>query len=508
MSNYVRPGTYVEETLLPRSPEFSSSDSAAVFVASHGRGPEGPHLVQNWADFARIYGGFPVKTSLLPHTLFQFFNNGGRDAYVIRVTGSGASVSDASFDDRDTSAAEETLVFKSKDVGTWGNDVAISISDAGDDRFNVTVFYGGKARNNIVERFLDVSMDPGDSRYVEAVINSELVGSTYVEVSDSESSNQDTIGYAGVRPVVTAGDPVALTGGSNGADPENTDFTDAIPLIEQIDRPWVANFPGVSETTVINAAVTLAESTGLGFVVADTPPDLNAAGAVSYASGLQSSSYVATYWPYLRTSDAGSATRGSSRLMPPGGAVVGNYLATDAVTGPWKAPAGLGNSLAGVVGTERVVAHADLDLLSLGHVNPIRLFPGAGFVIWGSRTRKKAQTDKFVPVRRALIYLAKSLRDSTAWVPFEANDENLWRTVESTIESFLNGVWQLGGLRGRTPAEAFYVRCDSTTNTAASIEAGQVNIEVGVAVQTPAEFVVIKLSQSEAGVSVDDIVSG
>jgi phage tail sheath protein FI len=55
--------------------------------------------------------------------------------------------------------------------------------------------------------------------------------------------------------------------------------------------------------------------------------------------------------------------------------------------------------------------------------------------------------------------------------------------------------WQAGGLRGANPAQAFYVKCDSTTTPFADIQAGRINIEVGVALQYPTEFVVIKLGQ-------------
>jgi phage tail sheath protein FI len=59
----------------------------------------------------------------------------------------------------------------------------------------------------------------------------------------------------------------------------------------------------------------------------------------------------------------------------------------------------------------------------------------------------------------------------------------------------LNDYRNQGGLRGATPAEAFFVKCDAENNTADQIAQGQVNIEVGVALQYPAEFVVITLSQ-------------
>ena len=70
-----------------------------------------------------------------------------------------------------------------------------------------------------------------------------------------------------------------------------------------------------------------------------------------------------------------------------------------------------------------------------------------------------------------------------------------------TISAFLVNEWRKGALLGLTPDEAFFVRCDSETNPAAGIDAGQVVCQVGVAPVKPAEFVVFRLSQFSGGTS-------
>jgi phage tail sheath protein FI len=52
---------------------------------------------------------------------------------------------------------------------------------------------------------------------------------------------------------------------------------------------------------------------------------------------------------------------------------------------------------------------------------------------------------------------------------------------------------------GASPNDAFFVKCDSDNNTALTIANGQVVIEVGVALQRPAEFIVIRISQYDGG---------
>jgi hypothetical protein len=94
------------------------------------------------------------------------------------------------------------------------------------------------------------------------------------------------------------------------------------------------------------------------------------------------------------------------------------------------------------------------------------------------------------------------LTDLTTFAVFEPNDAVLWRTINSTVSTFLTDFWSQGGLRGATPAEAFFVKCDSDTNPLIKIENGEVNIEVGVALQRPAEFVIIKIGQYDGGTTV------
>jgi phage tail sheath protein FI len=82
---------------------------------------------------------------------------------------------------------------------------------------------------------------------------------------------------------------------------------------------------------------------------------------------------------------------------------------------------------------------------------------------------------------------------------FEPNGERLWAELTAKISNFLSSFWASGGLKGRSAAEAYFITCDATNNTNTSIEQGQVNIEIGVSLQSPAEFIVINISQFIGG---------
>jgi phage tail sheath protein FI len=150
------------------------------------------------------------------------------------------------------------------------------------------------------------------------------------------------------------------------------------------------------------------------------------------------------------------------------------------------------------------LTNAELDSLNsaVAPVNAIRFIPGSGIVVMGARTLKAGLIDKYIPVRRTLVYLRKSLTDLTEFAIFEPNDATLWRRITNTVSAFLTDFWSQGGLRGTLPSEAFFVKCDSETNPLAKVDNGEVNLEVGVALQRPAEFVIIKIGQYDGGTTV------
>ena len=59
----------------------------------------------------------------------------------------------------------------------------------------------------------------------------------------------------------------------------------------------------------------------------------------------------------------------------------------------------------------------------------------------------------------------------------------------------MQSLFRQGAFQGKTPKEAYLVKCDSETTTQDDINRGVVNILVGFAPLKPAEFVIIKIQQ-------------
>lgn len=183
----------------------------------------------------------------------------------------------------------------------------------------------------------------------------------------------------------------------------------------------------------------------------------------------------------------------------PCGAVAGVFARTDSTRGVWKAPAGLDATLVAVPKLSVPLTDAENGELNPLGVNCLRAMPAAGRIVWGSRTLqgddRLASEWKYVPVRRTALFIEESLYRGTHWVVFEPNDEPLWSQIRLNLGAFMHSLFRQGAFQGKTPAEAYLVKCDKETTTQDDVNRGIVNIVVGFAPLKPAEFVIIKLQQ-------------
>jgi phage tail sheath protein FI len=183
----------------------------------------------------------------------------------------------------------------------------------------------------------------------------------------------------------------------------------------------------------------------------------------------------------------------------PSGAVAGVMARTDAQRGVWKAPAGQEASLVGVPQLSVSLTDDENGELNPLGVNCLRAFPIIGRVVWGARTLEGADQLasewKYIPIRRTALYIEESLYRGTKWVVFEPNDEPLWAQIRLNVGSFMHDLFRQGAFQGKTPREAYLVKCDKETTTQSDIDHGIVNIVVGFAPLKPAEFVILKIQQ-------------
>src|SRR5699024_12154795 len=103
---------------------------------------------------------------------------------------------------------------------------------------------------------------------------------------------------------------------------------------------------------------------------------------------------------------------------------------------------------------------------------------------------------RYISVRRFFIMVEDSVKKASAQFVFEPNDATTWVEVRAMIENFLMLQWRSGALAGAKMEHAFYVRAGlGQTMTSQAILDGHMNIEIGMAVVRPAEFIILKFSQ-------------
>jgi phage tail sheath protein FI len=524
MPNYLSPGVYVEEVEAGSRPIEGVGTAVAAFVGIAADGPfNQPTLVANWGQFTKTFGQL-VPGAYMPLSVYQYFNNGGGAAYIVRVGGDGGSVGAAPKARGELTSATKagvgTYRVEALNAGAEGDDLTVSVTlqdsppagegDApageGDEAFTISVKQGGK----VVESFENLVAKKGKQN-VATVVN-EL--SKLIRITE--------IGSASVPDRLPAVGDITLSGGRASAVPDSISSEEyvgdpaartgfgGLEAIEEVTMLAVPDLMSAYESGAIDlegvqavqqAMIDHCELMGNRVAILDTPPALNAQQVKEWRvekTGYDSK-YATMYWPWVKVFDA---AEGGMRMIPPSGAIAGIWGRSDDTRGVWKAPAN--EIVRGTIDVELNITRVEHDLLNPVGINVIRSFPGRGIRVWGARTLSSDPAWRYLNVRRLFNFIEGSILVGTQWVVFEPNDLDLWQRIRRTISSFLLRLWRDGALFGATPDEAYYVKCDSETNPPDVVDAGQVIVEIGIAPVKPAEFVVFRLAQFSAGAAIEE----
>jgi uncharacterized protein len=518
------PGVYIEEVPSGVRTITGVATSITAFVGRAQRGPVNvPVRIQSFADMERTFGGLDAS-STMSYAVQQYFLNGGSDAIVVRVIHSG----DEDAADNATAAtltlagSGGNLTLQAANEGLWGEKLRARVDhntrpnepgEAADSLFNLTVKDMGTGG---VESFRNVSTDPNHRRFVQRVLvqESNLVRTSGTIPSVRPTKHGDVA--AGSDPF--APDPpstfytAANNDGADGIDITDTDLVGTlgnktgIYALEDADLFNLLCLPPLTRETDV-ATDTLSKALAYvkqrrAMLLVDPPADWNEISDVESSSNGVSSlnlrdENAALFFPRVRMADP--LRENSLTDFVPCGVVAGVMARIDASRGVWKAPAGLEATLLGVMNLTYKMTDGENGRLNPLGVNCLRNFPVAGNVVWGSRTLEGADQLasewKYIPVRRLALFLEESLYRGTQWVVFEPNDEPLWAQIRLNVGAFMQDLFRQGAFQGKSPKEAYFVKCDKETTTQSDINRGIVNIVVGFAPLKPAEFVIVKIQQ-------------
>lgn len=193
--------------------------------------------------------------------------------------------------------------------------------------------------------------------------------------------------------------------------------------------------------------------------------------------------------------------KAKSELMelPPSGAIAGIYAQVDNLRGVHKAPANVSlNSVNGLTVSidSQEQEGLNVDANAGKSINAIRYFTGKGILVWGARTLAGNDNEwRYISVRRFYNTVEESIKKSTYWAVFEPNDANTWVRVKAMIENYLRQKWSEGALMGAVAEDAFFVKVGlGETMTSQDVLEGRMNVQIGMSVVRPAEFIILKFS--------------
>ena len=510
------PGVYIEEIPSGVRTIIGVSTSITAFVGRALKGPTNePVIIHSFGDYERIFGGLWIH-STMSYAVQQYFLNGGTDGAIVRLTKDAVR---AEFELPPESGSLK-LLLEAKSEGAWGSNLQISIDHdtrdlmenevekLGEKIFNIAIELVNSADKKQIlskEAFLNVTLDPDDSRFIGKILSQE---SNLVQIPDPYMGGSTS--FPSIRPAETSDPILPSTAGSDGNELTHEEYEGSEndkTGIYALKKTDIFNIMCIPPFTPIQdvasstwaAALTLCKEKR-AFLLIDPPIDWTSKEAakenVDYLRGAFPD-HAAIYFPRIKMADPLKENR--LEEFVPCGVVAGIYARIDAQRGIWKAPAGTDTAMAGVQELKiRLTDGENGELNPLG-INCLRNFPVVNNIVWGARTLagadRMASEWKYIPVRRLALYIEESLYRGTQWVVFEPNDEPLWSQIRLNIGSFMSGLYRQGAFQGRTPREAYFVKCDKETTTQADINQGIVNILVGFAPLKPAEFVIIKIQQ-------------
>ena len=531
------PGVYVEEIPSGVHTITGVATSITAFIGQADRGPvDEAFVINSFGDYERNFGGLSLK-STMSFAVRDFYLNGGSKAVIVRVS-NGAATARATLPTASASPANpdppgDNLFLDASSAGSWGNNLSVLIdyntkdkNSPGASLFNVTIFETDPVTNQVTasEKFLNVSVDPANVRFIAKVLEqgSALMrvpvdnANAYLMPNVRPDETVTAVSPPASPPVPDKPTPIKASGGTDGADVGEAQFVGSgmagdkrgLYALEKADlfnllciTPFTAALD-VTPALVGEAAVYCEKRRAM--MIVDPPSSWTTkkkavdefSDATTDFVGTRSNN-SAIFFPRLRQPNP--LRENQIEDFAPSGAVAGVMARTDSQRGVWKAPAGQEASLVGVPQLSVSLTDDENGELNPLGVNCLRAFPIIGRVVWGARTLEGADQLasewKYIPIRRTALYIEESLYRGTKWVVFEPNDEPLWAQIRLNVGSFMHDLFRQGAFQGKTPRDAYLVKCDKETTTQSDIDHGIVNIVVGFAPLKPAEFVILKIQQ-------------
>ncbi|HEY2463608.1 MAG TPA: hypothetical protein VGI32_06080 [Steroidobacteraceae bacterium] len=500
-----------------RGPDHSIPRLAAARTAFVGRTLRGPVnrpvFIKSFAEFQHMFGGL-WQPSLLGYAIEQFFDNGGREALIVRVVNGARSAT------LTLKAGEQALQLQALRPGTREYLRASidfdNIASDEPDVFNLTVQRvraQGTGQVDDQEIFHRLSVSATDERYFPNAIAQSalirLVGEMPRQRPDRTLDPASGLATAYVNSNSDGDDGAPLTDYDLiGSSLDHTGLF-ALQLAEYFNFlciPPLSREQDVGPSVLLVAARYCKERRAL--LIADPPCAWQTADEALH--GLRdwnfSNENAVMYFPRVLAHDK---LRGHFESFAPCGAVAGMLARYDEGAPPWLAAdreepiLRPGFRPACLVGEDRRIRLAELG------VNTLQAVRSAARINVRLRTLAAGNTAnaewRYLTSRRLALFILNSIEQGTRWVAAAGSIPEVAETLAAQVRVFFEGLHEAGAFGTRRLEDAFFVICDERVNNASATSCGELQFVIGYAASREHEFHCFRISQSAAGSKVQPV---
>jgi hypothetical protein len=459
------------------------------FIGRALRGPVNhPVRVRSFAEFQQVFGGL-WQPSMLGYALEQFFDNGGREASVVRIVNGGSPVT-ISLPCGEQKLTLEALSPGSREVLRASVDYD-NIAATEEDRFNLVLQRLRAAGSEHIEDqeiFRRVSTKPGTTRFVSSALQESMLVRVRGEVPETRPDRtfrpgaRHPIGYIDSNPDGDDGAP--LTDYDLIGSAERGTGLFALRSVEDLhfvclppparDRDW-------GPSVLLVASQFCRDQRAL--LLVDPPAHWETCDDVVLGMrefALQSD-HALMCFPRIQAFDR---LRGRHEPFANSAAVAGAIARMDAHRSPWDATADEQLTLRPGTRPLRMLTDADCARLSAHGVNPLQsVRPNLG-VATALKTLARGSgaglESSLLTIRRRQLLAINSIEQGTRWARFEGRDRSTWPRLTRQVRTFLLGLTASGAFGTGAELQAAEVICDERIHDDTDLAAGAVHCLVSL----------------------------
>jgi hypothetical protein len=493
-----------------RGPDHSISrlpTARTAFVGRTLRGPVNrPVLIKSFLEFQYVFGGL-WQPSLLGYAVEQYFDNGGREALIVRVI-NGARAATLTL-----KAGGEALKLQALRPGTREFlRASVDFDNVGPDEagvFNLTVQRvraQGTGQVEDQEIFQRLSVTAGDARFLPSAISQSalvrLVGSAPSQRPDRTLDPASGLASAYVNSNLDGDDGAPLTDYDLiGSSTERTGVfaLSHAEFFNFLCLPPLSRVQDVGPSALLVAGRYAKERRAL--LIVDPPSGWQTADDALHglADWNFRSENALMYFPRVLAHDK---LRGHFECFAPCGAVAGMLSRYDESSPVWMPAEREEPILRPGFRPACLVSEDRRSRLAALGVNTLQATRSSVRPNVRPRTLAAANTAsadwRFLSQRRLALFMLSSIEQGTRWV-VAAPAAEIAERLTAQVRAFFAALHESGAFGARRPEDSYFAICDERINNSQAIALGEIQFVIGFAASREHEFHCFRISHGTAG---------